>query len=94
MEVDALKTYAEALAQFHLSTEDKFENGDFTDIGATRRRHVYVESVGMIGKEANKVGAGGEADPGLTGSVQLHSIDREPTSYRTVCVCPKRPSKR
>ncbi len=58
-----LKTYAEALAQFHLSTEDKFENGDFIHVGETRRRHVQVENVGLIGKEANKVGSCGEADP-------------------------------
>jgi len=58
-----LKTYAEALAQFHLSTEDKFENADFTDFGETQRRHIHVENVALIGKEANKVGSGGEADP-------------------------------
>lgn len=58
-----LKTYAEALAQFHMSTEDKFENGDFRDMGLTKRRHVLVETVSLIGKEANKVGAHGQADP-------------------------------
>jgi len=51
------------LAQFHLSTEDKFLNGDFGDQGETRRRHIRVQRVGLIGKEANKVGASGEADP-------------------------------
>ena len=35
-----LKTYAEALAQFHLSPEDKFENGDYYNTGKTTRRHV------------------------------------------------------
>ncbi len=63
VDVTELKTYAEALAQFHLSTEDKFENGDFFDIGETRRRHVVAKSVGLIGKEANKVGPTGEPDP-------------------------------
>lgn len=57
-----LKTYRAALAQFHLSTEDKFENGDFANVGETWRRHVVAESVGLIGKEANRVGASGEAD--------------------------------
>jgi len=71
VEVDALKTYAEALAQFHLSTEDKFENGDFADDGLTRRRHVQVESVGMIGKEANKVGESGASDPGSPSRVEF-----------------------
>lgn len=60
---DELKTYEEALAQFHLSTEDKFLNGNFVDVGETKRRHVVVSNVGLIGKEANKVGASGEADP-------------------------------
>jgi len=69
--VDELKTYAEALAQFHLSTEDKFENGDFADDGLTRRRHVQVESVGMIGKEANKVGESGASDPGSPSRVEF-----------------------
>lgn len=63
VETSRLKTYTEALAQFHLSTEDKFENADYWDVGETKRRHVRVESVGLIGKEANKVGSSGEADP-------------------------------
>ncbi|OUS05338.1 hypothetical protein A9Q96_12205 [Rhodobacterales bacterium 52_120_T64] len=60
---DELKTYEEALAQFHLSTEDKFLNGDFVNVGETRRRHIVVSDLGLIGKEANKVGSSGEADP-------------------------------
>lgn len=51
------------LAQFHLRIGDKFENGDFADVGETRRRQILVESVGLIGKESNKVGASGEVDP-------------------------------
>jgi len=69
-----LKTYTEALAQFHLSTEDKFENGNFADTGLTRRRHIRVESVGMIGKETNKVGESGEADPGPPAQTALSKI--------------------
>jgi hypothetical protein len=61
--VDALKTYAEALALFHLSPEDKFANGAPWDRGLTRRRHVVVTGVALIGKEANKVGDFGEGDP-------------------------------
>lgn len=59
----ALKTYAEALAQFHLSTEDKFENGDFYDVGPTIRRPVFAANIRLIGKEANNVGPNGEVDP-------------------------------
>lgn len=58
--VDALKTYAEALALFHLRAEDKFENGAPWDRGPTRRRHVVATGIELIGKEANKVGEFGE----------------------------------
>ena len=58
-----LKTNAEALAQYHLSPEDKFENGDFCNTGRTERRHVIATSVRLIGKEANKVGDSGEQEP-------------------------------
>lgn len=50
---DQLKTYAEALAQFHLHPEDKFLNGDYLDRGRTERRHVIASGVRLIGKEAN-----------------------------------------
>jgi DNA-binding Xre family transcriptional regulator len=49
-----LGTYAQALAQYHLSPEMKFENGDRADIGKTRRRHVHATYVTLIGKEADK----------------------------------------
>ena len=60
---EQLKTYAEALAQFHLSSEDKFENGQFLDRGRTARRHAVATRFVWIGKEANQVGESGEADP-------------------------------
>ena len=60
---DQLKTVAEALALYHLSTEDKFENGEPWDTGPTRRRHIEVTGMTLIGKEANKVGEAGEIDP-------------------------------
>ena len=44
------------LFNYHLSSEDKFENGEFLDRGKTERRHVSVEKIRLIGKEANKVG--------------------------------------
>jgi hypothetical protein len=49
-----LKTYAEALAQYHLRPEAKFLNGDFCDRGRTERRHVVATQLLHIGKEANK----------------------------------------
>ena len=49
-----LKSYSQALAQYHLHPEDKFQNGDFTDRGITRRRHVQVSGIEFIGKESNK----------------------------------------
>lgn len=51
---DQLKTYAEALAQYHLRPEAKFLNGDFCDRGRTERRHVIATEILHIGKEANK----------------------------------------
>jgi hypothetical protein len=50
----AIRTYREALAQYHLSPESKFLNGDFTDRGRTERRHIQVNGIVHIGKEANK----------------------------------------
>ncbi|WOR15328.1 hypothetical protein RYZ27_01450 [Hyphomonas sp. FCG-A18] len=60
---DQLRTMEEALALFHLSTEDKFENGGPWDMGPTRRRHIQVSVISLIGKEANKVGDSGEINP-------------------------------
>jgi hypothetical protein len=60
---EQLKTYAEVLVQYHLSCEDKFENGQFLDRGRTERRHVVANGFVWIGKEANRVGASGEEEP-------------------------------
>ena len=49
-----LKTYRQALAQYHLSPESKFLNGEPYDQGPTRRRHVEVIAIHHIGKEANR----------------------------------------
>lgn len=49
----ALRTYVEALAQYHISPEAKFLNGDFLHLGMTRRRHVRMANVQHIGKEAH-----------------------------------------
>ena len=49
-----LKTYAQALADYHLRPESKFENGDYYDRGPTRRRHIRAIRVDYIGKEANR----------------------------------------
>jgi hypothetical protein len=60
---DQLKTYAEMLAQYHLSSELKFDNGEFLNQGRTERRHVIATGFVLIGKEANRIGESGEADP-------------------------------
>ncbi len=49
-----LKTYRQALAQYHLHPEAKFADADFTDAGPTTRRHVRAVAVEHIGKEANR----------------------------------------
>lgn len=70
--VEQLKTYAEVLAQYHLSSEDKFENGEFLDQGDTKRRHILAKSSVLIGKEANKVGESGEQGPECSTLIQVH----------------------
>jgi len=52
---DQLKTYAEALAQYHLSPESKFANARYFDRGPTDRRHVVASNLRLIGKEGNRV---------------------------------------
>ncbi len=69
-----LKTYAEALAQYHLSSESKFENGRFLDRGRTERRHIVATEFVLIGKEANMVGESGEPDP-IVAAVEEFNID-------------------
>lgn len=49
----ALRTYADALAQYHISPESKFSNADFLDWGPTIRRHVRMANIQHIGKEAH-----------------------------------------
>lgn len=63
VEAAALQTCAEALRFYHVSPEDKFENGGPADIGRTERRHLVVTAIRLIGKEANRVGDTGQADP-------------------------------
>jgi hypothetical protein len=49
-----LRTYAETLRGYHRHPETKFLHGDAMDSGPTRRRHILVEAVEDIGKEADK----------------------------------------
>ena len=60
---DQLKTYAEALAQYHLSREGKFDNGQFLDRGRTERRHILATGFNWIGKEANQINESGAHHP-------------------------------
>lgn len=55
MPAHALKTYAEALAQYHLHPESKFLGASYCDRGTTRRRHIRVSGISHIGKEANEL---------------------------------------
>jgi hypothetical protein len=72
---EQLKTYAEALAQYHLSCEDKFEHGQFLDRGRTERRHVIATGIIWIGKEANQVGESGEPNPTASPVTQFLTYD-------------------
>ena len=76
---EQIKTYAEVLAQYHLSPEHKFANGDHLDLGRTERRHVVATAFAWIGKEANRVGESGDADPILR-PVEVFSEKCGPTS--------------
>ncbi|WP_147417676.1 hypothetical protein [Sphingomonas cavernae] len=49
----ALKSYADALAQYHLQPESKFLNADYFDRGVTLRRHIRMTATRHIGKESN-----------------------------------------
>ena len=51
---NGLKTYTEALAQYHLRPEAKFLHSDFSDRGRTERRHIVATQILHIGKEANR----------------------------------------
>jgi hypothetical protein len=50
----SLKTYREAVAQYHLHPESKFVGGDYLDRGPMARRHVKAKGIDHIGKEANR----------------------------------------
>ena len=52
--MELLATYQGALAQFHLSPERKFQNGDFVDSAWTVRRYVVLTDILHVGKEANR----------------------------------------
>jgi hypothetical protein len=79
-----LKTYAQALAQYHLRPEHKFLNGDYTDCGITKRRHVRPFAVRQIGKESNRweeqfyLGGdeGAEIDRGIAPEDKGATLDR------------------
>ena len=72
--IEVLKTYKDALAQYHLRPEHKFLNGNYADRGITKRRHVRPIAIRHIGKEANRWEEkfylsgddGGEIDYGLS----------------------------
>lgn len=77
---EKLKAYAEALCQYHLSSEDKFANGQFLDRGLTERRHVVAKGIALIGKEANRVGETGEADPIFSAVEQFEAVVKRPAN--------------
>lgn len=52
---EVLRTYREALRQYHIHPEAKFLQGRQMDSGATRRRHVFADVILAIGKEANEI---------------------------------------
>jgi hypothetical protein len=82
-----LKSYATALAQYHLSPEDKFLNAEHLDRGTTRRRHVVAAGIRLIGKESNKLellqALDQDDDPAIDYGLNLWPNDQEqPASIR------------
>jgi transcriptional regulator with XRE-family HTH domain len=51
---EQLKSYQEALAQYHLHPELTFHNVDYLDSDVTSTRHIIATAVEHIGKEANR----------------------------------------
>ena len=51
-----LRSYRRSLAAYHLHSEMKFRGGEGDERGALSRRHVYVWSVLLIGKETDNLG--------------------------------------
>jgi hypothetical protein len=49
-----LRTYSETLRGYHRHPETKFLRGEAKDSGPTQRKHVLVETIEDIGKEADK----------------------------------------
>ena len=82
---DQLKTYAEVLCQYHLSSENKFENGAFTDQGETWRRHVIADGFVLIGKEANKVGESGESETMKDETLEITTVNKMKFDYKFEC---------
>jgi DNA-binding transcriptional regulator YiaG len=52
--IELLKTYREAISQYHLRSETKLLNDNYLDCGATIRQHVEVVAIRHIGKESNR----------------------------------------
>lgn len=52
---NALQTYREAFAHYHLHPESKFLGGNYLDSGTTQRRHIRATGIRHIGKEANEL---------------------------------------
>ena len=54
MPIHVLETYRDAISDYNLHAESKFENGELFDRGVTGRRHIQAVAVEYIGKEANR----------------------------------------
>ena len=80
----SLKSYADALTQYHLQPESKFLNADYFDRGTTLRRHVAMTGTQHIGKESHDwerqavlgLSADAEIEYGISNDDRLQLIDR------------------
>jgi hypothetical protein len=81
---------SQTLAQYHLHSEVKFANGDAFDSGFTERRHIVVDHIEHIGKEADRldeqmhlgVNLEAQLEYGPAPSARVDSVD----SLKTRCI--------
>jgi hypothetical protein len=78
-----LLTLREALAQYHLHPETKFEGGDYLESGHLRRLHVApLGPIGNIGKEANRWEEQSALGVNPSAQISYGASPGEATTYR------------
>jgi hypothetical protein len=83
---DQLKTYAEVLAQYHLSSGDKFENGQFLDRADGAEAHLRLWGhLDWEGGESGWRGWRGASNSSTLGDLSNSGLSCNPSSPYTRC---------